>query len=215
MSLSIFQVIRQHFYNTEIILREFVYRLNDFFFAIMVNCCVLGCTIFLAKTIAAGISHHKIVTDKSFRKAWIGRLWLDNLPPLKCCCVCCKHFTEDCFLDDLKSELIPAQITNMGLKRDAACLFHHSIAQNVSNKWTLRIYSISSECSSGLSSTQKPSYVLSCNKPFININRQERTSAVVWSSDEKSMNSNISVRSRQPSSTNRCYGTYMYMLFSK
>lgn len=52
-------------------------------------------------------------------KASLARLWRDSLPPVEYFCVCSEHFTEDCFIDDLKSELIPAQTINRGMKRDA------------------------------------------------------------------------------------------------
>ena len=85
----------------------------------MVNCCVPGCTNYSAKSKEAGISYHKIPKEKSLRKAWIARLRRDNLPPTENCYVCSEHFTEDCFVSNLKRELVPGQSMKRRLNRDA------------------------------------------------------------------------------------------------
>ena len=103
----------------ESILCVFICRLTDFFCIIMVNCCVPGCTNHSARNKGTGISFHKIPNDKSLRKAWVARMRRDNLPPLENCYNCSEHFTENCFVADLKAQLVPGQSVKRRLKRDS------------------------------------------------------------------------------------------------
>jgi len=94
----------------------------------MVNCCVVNCTNYSAKTNKWSkiTSYHRIPREKSLQKSWIARVKRDNMPPLENTYVCSEHFTEDCF-DSLKESLLPNEKLKRRLKLDAVpSVFPHS-----------------------------------------------------------------------------------------
>jgi len=86
----------------------------------MVHCIAVGYYNRSPRDSKTGISFHRLpLKDKGLSSKWLAQIKRENLPQMKHCHVCSKHFEPTCFASEYRLDILPDNLSRRCLKEDA------------------------------------------------------------------------------------------------